>query len=245
MEAGRAAEPVRRNRYEEQKRKGGEALLRKVGDTPAVRRFLRYGKVSSWYSALFHVNRYLTWLREIKGAPLSTDELITDNLRCVYESGPVDVVRKRRHTDWLDEFVNDYLVKKGVVDQSRLTSASFVKLLYRRNDSPLFGNFSVTLQRAIPPPPPLPAEDVRAVLKALPLAQRVPLLLMWQSGTEINRVLSLIWGDLAGISSGEYPLKLAFVGRKRHRRPYHTYLGRDSIDSPKAEICFMGIVISD
>lgn len=196
---------VRRNRYEEQKRKSGEKLLLKIGDTPAMRRFLRYAKTSSWYSALFHIDRYFTWLRNVKGVTLTPDELWVDNLRCVFESGPIEVGRKRRHTDWLDEFVNVYLVKKGVVDQSRLTSASFVKLFYKRNDSPLYGNFAVTLQKPLPPPPPLPANDIRALLKALPIAQRVPLLLIWQSGMEVNKVLSLTWGDFPESFSSRAP----------------------------------------
>lgn len=223
------------NRYQEQKRRSGEKLLARIGDCRSVQRLLgKYGKVLSWYAALFHLNRYFTWLKEVKGITLSADELVMDNLRCVYESKPVDVATKRRHTDWLDEFVNQYLVGKGIVDQSRATTASFVKLFYLRNDSPLFGDFSVSLQSVRPSPPALEADDVRVVLKALPLAQRIPLLLMWQGGIEINRALTLTWGDVVEIDRGVYPLKLQFYGRKRHRRQYFTFLGRDSIDGLKA-----------
>lgn len=226
---------VQQNRYQEQKRRSGEKLLAKIGDCRSLQRLLgKYGKVLSWYAALFHLNRYFTWLRVNKGVTLNPDELVVDNLKCVYDSKPVDVATKRRHTDWLDEFVNQYLVGKEIADQSRATTASFVKLFYERNDSPLFGSFSVSLQSVRPSPPALEANDVRAVLKALPLAQRIPLLLMWQGGVEINRVLSLTWSDIAGIDNGEYPLKLQFYGRKRHRRQYFTFLGRDSIDGLKA-----------
>lgn len=226
---------VTETRYEKDKRKSGERYLARIGDCRSMQRFLgKYGKVLSWSAALFHMSRYFTWLREKKGITLTPDQLVVDNLKCVYESVAVDVTTKRRHTDWLDEFVNKYLVEKGVADQSRSTTASFVKLFYSRNDSPLFGDFSVSLHSVKPSPPPLEAEDVRAVLKALPLAQRTPLLIMWQGGIEINRVLFLTWGEIKGIAQGEYPLKLKFFGRKRHRRPYHTYIGKDSIDGLKA-----------
>lgn len=59
---------VRRNRYEEEERRSGERLLRKVGDTLAMQRFLRYAKTSSWYTALIHIHRYFAWLREAEAS---------------------------------------------------------------------------------------------------------------------------------------------------------------------------------
>lgn len=226
---------MQQNRYAEQSRKSGERFLARIGDCRSIQRILmKYGKVLSWSACLFHLDRYFTWLREKKGVTMSPDELIQDNLKCVYESASIDVQTKRRHTDWLDEFVNRFLVDKGIVDQSRATTASFVRLFYSRNDSPLFGAFAVSLHAVRPPPPPLEANDIRAVLKALPLAQRIPLLMMWQGGIEINRVLSLTWRDVSGIEQGDYPLRLQAYGRKRHRRVFHTYVGRDSIAGVKA-----------
>jgi hypothetical protein len=34
----------------------------------------------------------------VKGASMGPDELILDNLRCVFETGPIDVQTKRKHT---------------------------------------------------------------------------------------------------------------------------------------------------
>jgi integrase len=109
-----------------------------------------------------------------------------------------------------------------------------VKVFYRRNDSQLVGDFSVAEGPAITPDKALLADDVRVVLKTLSLASRIPFLMEWQSGVEINRLLSLRWEQVAKLWEGEYPLKLEFTGRKRHRKQYHTYLGRDSIEHLKA-----------
>ncbi len=59
------------------------------------------------------------------------------------------------------------------------------------------------------------------------------MLCVWQSGIEINRVLSLIWSKVEGIEKGEYPLRVELFGRKKHDRPYFTYLGRDAIEHLK------------
>jgi len=56
------------------------------------------------------LNQYLEWLKEAKGVEMSPDDLITHNLRAVYESSATDVKRKRTHTGWLDEYINDYLL---------------------------------------------------------------------------------------------------------------------------------------
>jgi integrase len=221
-------------RYEGQRERSGEKLLASLGDSRAVERMMtRYGKTNSKTTILFHLTRYLKFLREEKGVLMTPDELITDNLRCVCNSEATDVQRKRKHTDWLDEFVNRVLVERGIVDSSRYITASVVKQFYARNDSPMFGSFGVSLHSVRPPPPALIADDIRAVLKALPLAQRTPLLITWQSGVEINRVLGLTWDDVKGIDSGS-PVKLQFYGRKKHRKPYFTYIGRDSVTNLKA-----------
>lgn len=209
----------------------GEKVLKDIGEYKSVERFIsRYGKTSSRTAALFHLGRYLAWLRDKKGVGMNPDELILDNLRCVFESKPVDVATKRRHMDWLDEFTNTYLKGKKIVDGSRAVSASMVKQFYERNDSALFGDFAVALDAVRPPPPPLEAQDIRVVMRSLPLQHRLPLIGVWQGGIEINRVLALTWKDIDGKG---YPLKLQFFGRKRHRRAYHTYEGRDFVEGLK------------
>jgi integrase len=53
---------------------------------------------------------------------------------------------------------------------------------------------------------------------------------MWQSGCEVGKILSLKWGDLQEVEPGRRSA-LEFVGRKRHRRAYFTFLGRDSTEA--------------
>jgi integrase len=73
--------------------------------------------------------------------------------------------------------------------------------------------------------------DDRTVLKALPVQIRLPYLLAWQVGLEIDKVLSPRWKDVyEGLEKGDRPLKLTFSGRKRMIRPYFTFIGSDSID---------------
>jgi len=211
-----------------------ERLLLTWGGYESVRRFMRkISKVATRFAYLSMLNQYMTWLREAKQVTMDPDDLVQDNLVCVYNSSPTDVKTKRRHTDWLDEYVNDYLLNKGL-GTKRASSAAAVRMFYKRNDSQLVGDFSVAEGRAVTPDRALLADDVRVVLKTLPLHSRTPLLLEWQSGVEVNRVLSLRWGQVARMWEGEYPLKLEFTGRKRHRKQYHTYLGRDSIEHLKA-----------
>lgn len=211
-----------------------ERLLLAWGGYESVRRFMgKISKPATRYAYLSMLSQYMAWLREAKGVTMDPDELVKDNLECVYNSPPTDVGTKRRHTDWLDEYVNDFLLSRGV-GTKRASAAAAVRMFYKRNDSQLVGDFSVAEGRAVTPDKALLADDVRVVLKTLPLHTRTPLLMEWQSGVEVNRVLSLRWGQVAKLWEGEYPLKLEFTGRKRHRKQYHTYLGRDSIDHLKA-----------
>jgi len=53
------------------------------------------------------------------------------------------------------------------------------------------------------------------------------LVVSWQSGIEINRVLSM------KLPTGPPPQKVDLFGRKRHRRPYWTYIGADSVEHLK------------
>ncbi|MGD0330915.1 MAG: tyrosine-type recombinase/integrase [Nitrososphaeria archaeon] len=206
---------------------------RKIGESKTVERFIRkIGKPTTQSSYLIALSKYFQWLRE-KGADMDPDQLIRDNLQCIYGSGPSDVETKRKHTDWLDEYVNRKLLEAGSSESSRMIVSSAIKQFYKRNDSPLFGDFSVSIQQMKEPPKPLEADDIRKVLKALPLSLRTPLLLAWQSGIEIGRVLSLTWRQVENIDSGECPLKINLYGRKRHRKTYFSFVGKDSIEHLK------------
>ncbi len=209
-----------------------ESKLQEMGQSEAVQRFLnKYGKDNTKRIYAISLALYLRRLRE-RGINLTPDELVVDNLRCIYESSATDVQTKRKHTDWLDEYINRHLVEKENAQNTRIVTAAAIQQFYARNDSPLFGDFQVSRQSPREPPRPLDPADVRSVLKALAPDLRTPLLCVWQSGVEINRVLSLTWGKLEGIdhSRGDGPLKLEFYGRKKHSRAYYTFLGRDAVE---------------
>jgi integrase len=165
---------------------------------------------------------------------MSPSELLTDNLTCIYNSGRVDVATKRRHRAWLQDFVNVVMLAEGAAETTRMSVASTVSNFYGSGDSPLFGKIAVSRESPKASRPALSAPDIRAVLNSLSLTTRTPLLLVWQSGCEINRVLSLRWGDLANMDKSECPLKFSFPGRKRHRKAYHTYIGKDGVDGLRA-----------
>lgn len=165
----------------------------------------------------------------MKGVKLDPDELILDNLKCVFESAATNTLTKRQHIDWLSEYVNGSMVESGLSESKRFMAAATVRMFYRANDSQLFGAFKIAQAAVVPPLKALRAEDIRLVLSVLPVNVKAPLVCVWQSGIEIGRVLSFRWKDLEGLDGGEYPLKLTLYGRKRHRRTYSTFLGRDSI----------------
>ena len=202
--------------------------LKEIGPSEAVDRYLRrYTKVRVRRLYAFHLALYFRWLKR-KGALTTPDELVVDNLRCIYKSEPEDVATKRRHREWLEEYVNVGLGRLS--ESSRRLAVAAVKGLYLSNDSPLFGRVAVSLPEARDPPRTPKADDIRRVLKALPLGYRAPLLCEWQSGMEINRVLGLRWKDVHGYDTAGGFLKLSFNGRKKHRKRYGTYVGRDTIE---------------
>ena len=210
-----------------------ERNLRAIGESQALRTFLAgYGKVRTKSLYVESLKMYFDWLREERGAALSPDDLIRANLKNIYESSAVDVLAKKQHLSWLDEYVNTYLVGLGKSESRRTVVAAAVKQFYERNDSQLFGFFKVSQGPDTLRDKPLRAADIRAVLLALPLGVRAPYLCEWQSGIEINKLLGLRWTDLGDLSV--HPLKLQFSGRKRHRRPYFTFLGRDAISAIRA-----------
>ncbi len=201
-------------------------FLEAWGKYECVQRFIRkYGKLNTIRGYLADLDLYFRWLPNA-GENLNPDELIRDNLRCVYGSAPEEVNVKRKHTDLLDRYANVQLVEKGVGYSSRHRKVACIREFYRRNDSPLFGDFSLAdgkLEQRRKTPS---AEDVREVLKTLPLQQKAPLVLMWQTGAEPAAALALKWGEVN--LEGRY-IKLEFSGRKRHKRPYFKLAGKDSI----------------
>jgi integrase len=202
--------------------------LREIGPSPAVDRFLRkYGNVRTKATYALELALYLRWLKS-KGVSTSPDGLVEDNLRCVFESKPTDVSTKRRHTDLLSEYVNSYLVEKDYSEQKRACAASAIRGLYKSNDSPLFGDYAMAQQAPEAPAKPLYPEDIRKVLKAMPVRCRAPLVVAWQTGIEINRVLSMKFPE-----GGAPPLKVELYGRKGHRKAYWTYAGADSLEHLK------------
>ncbi|MDA4135171.1 MAG: hypothetical protein OK441_06345, partial [Thaumarchaeota archaeon] len=154
--------------------------------------------------------------------------MIEDNLKAIYESKSTDVSTKRRHCDYMDRYVNDHLVKKGLREGTRATMAAAVSQFYRRNDSPLFGNFQVSREKADrQPPEPLNPSDIRRVLKVLSVSVRTPLLIEWQSGVEINRVLGFRWGLFEEALSGSGP--------DRNRQVYYSRMGSFSLSCKRPD----------
>jgi hypothetical protein len=114
------------------------------GGHESVRRFMRkISKPATRYAYLSMLSQYMAWLREAKQVSMDPDELVKDNLECVYNSPATDVRTKRRHTDWLDEYVNDYLLSRGV-GTKRASAAAAVRMFYKRNDSQLVGDCSLS-----------------------------------------------------------------------------------------------------
>jgi integrase len=198
--------------------------LRKIGPSDSVTRFLsKYGNVRTRAIYACELYLYLRWLNG-KTRTLTPDELVHDNLVCVFKSEAVDVATKRKHTDWLNEYVNIDMIANGNSESKRRLAAATIKEFYKRNDALLYGDFSLAGQAPSPPLKALYPDDIRKVLLALPLRTRTPLLLSWQSGIEINRVLS----NRFPIDQAP-PVKIDLYGRKSHRRTYSTFIGGDSV----------------
>jgi len=208
-------------------------ILTALGNGEAIRRFtMKYGNTGTKLNYLSILKRYFAWLKS-QGMTLSPDELATDNLVCVFKSDPTDVRTKRRHRDLMNQYLNVYLLEAGLSLSYRRSAVSAISEFYRTNDSELFGHFQLATQEVTPPMKALKADDIRSVLKALPINLRTPLLVEWQSGIEINRVLSLTWKEIPGLEKGDCPVRIDLFGRKGHRRTYATFIGRDSINHIK------------
>jgi integrase len=202
-------------------------FMEKWGGHESVQRFVRkyHLKLNTCRGYLADLDLYFDWL-QVVGVTMNPDELIMDNLRCVFESGATEVGVKTAHTDLLDEYANIYLVEKGLSYASRHRTVAAIREFYRRNNAALFGDFTLADGKAKKRLKTPSSTDIRTVLKALPIYHRAPLVLMWQTAAEPAAILSLKWGDVN--LEGRY-LKLDFAGRKKHKLEYFTLAGKDSI----------------
>ncbi len=122
--------------------------LEELGPYDSVKRFFsKYANVRTRCVYAVYLALYFRWLKG-QGVILNPDALLNENLENVYGSGPTDVARKRRHTDLLNSYVNGYLVEGGKSDADRKVRAAAIMMFYKRNDSPLFGDFSLALKKA-------------------------------------------------------------------------------------------------
>ena len=166
----------------------------------------------------------------MKRVQLSPRELVEENLRNVYESGPLEVDRKRMHTDWLEEYlaIDGPLVGRGN-KYKRLVAAS-VRSFYTRNDSPLFGDFKVPEdnyeeRRSRP----ISVEEATKLINLLPFRAKVVAVCQLQSGIRITELLRLKYKELAeGLEKDRMPLKVPL--RNDNGREYFTYLGEDAVN---------------
>ena len=203
-----------------------DGFLKEIGSSETVERFLSgYGNVRTRATYACELALYFRWLKS-KGLESNPDALIRNNLKCVYESKPTDVLTKRKHTDLLGEYINVYLMEQDSSESKRSLSSAAIRSFYESNDSALFGHWKRAEQKPEAPSPPLGAGDIRKVLLAMPMRMRTPLVVVWQSGIEINRVLEMDWSFARG---KEGPVKVELMGRKNHRKGYSTFIGTDSL----------------
>jgi integrase len=218
------------NKVEQYYRAALDNTLRRIGPSKAVERFLsKYGNVRT--QAIYASQLWLYW-QYLLGEGLTPrgatepGALITDNLVCVFESKATDVDAKRKHTDFLGDYVNKHLLQeRGCSESKRRLAAAAIKEFYKKNDSPLWGDFTIASQPLKAPVKALYAEDIRRVLLALPVRTRTPLLISWQSGIEINRVLSMTFPV-----DQVPPVSVPLFGRKGHRKSYSSFIGTDAVN---------------
>ncbi len=107
--------------------------LREIGESEAVNRFL--SKYGNWRTKAIYACEIKLYLRNLKTdlkVDLTADQLVKDNLECIFNSDATDVRAKRKHTDWLSEYVNEYLIRRGTSDAHRELAASVAALLVMR-----------------------------------------------------------------------------------------------------------------
>jgi hypothetical protein len=136
----------------------------------SVKLFLSgYGKVRTKTAYMSCLKMYKRWLVESKGIMLTFDELVLENLKNVFDSRGSDIGTKRAHMDLLNEYLNDYLVKRGLSESRRNIAKATVFEFYKRNDAALYGHFEMAAGPMPERQKPLAAKDIREVMEALPL----------------------------------------------------------------------------
>jgi hypothetical protein len=105
-----------------------ERSLGELAKNEAVSRFMTsYGNLRTRRAYAAHLANYFRWLKT-KGLDLAPDQLIVDNLRCIYHSEPEDVASKRKHRALLEEFANVNMIERGFAEISRLALAPSTSL---------------------------------------------------------------------------------------------------------------------
>jgi len=166
----------------------------------------------------------------VKRVQLSPGELIKENLKNVYESGPLQVDRKRAHTDWLEEYLAVDGPLSGRGNKYKRLVAAAVRSFYKRNDSPLFGDFKVPEdnyeeRRSRP----IAVQEAIKLVNLLPFRAKVAAVCQLQSGIRITELLRLKYKELAeGLEKNQLPLKVPL--RNDRGREYFTYLGEDAVN---------------
>jgi integrase len=209
------------------------------GEDPAVRRWLRkYGSGATRRGFGYRVAKYLQWLRESRGVYLSPSELLKANLENVYGSGPTEIDLKRQHTNWLEEFVSLDGPLGGQSNSYRMTVATAVRSFYKRNDSPLFGDFEVPFNAyEVKLTTQIDVEEARRCITVLPLRSKAICICLLQSGMRISEFLQLKWKMVqAGVEKGELPVKIRL--RSDKGREYFTFLGEDGVAALKMYLIF-------
>src|SRR5450756_2522931 len=108
-----------------------EKYLEELGPSKAVDLFLsKYGNLNTRVGYAGELVFYLRWLRKAHEVRMNPDELVLDNLQAVYESKAVDVTTKRRHNDWLNEYINHYLLDQGFSEGKRHLALHAIRQFY-------------------------------------------------------------------------------------------------------------------
>ena len=211
-----------------------------ASDMAVVRWLGKYGSVATQRDFAFYLLRYVNWLRGTKGVNLSPSELVRANLGNVYESGPMDVERKRQHTDWLQEFVGLHGPLRELSNSYRRTAAAAVRSFYRRNDSPLFGDFHVpfnAMEEKLTQQ--ITVEEAKNYIAVLPVRSRVVCQCLLLCGMRVSEFLQLRWRNLmTQLERGDNPLKI--ILRNDRGREYFTFLGTEGIEALKLYLRYRG-----
>src|SRR2546422_4128957 len=118
------------SQLQRQNEREAQRYLAQLGNSEGVTRFAsKYGIASTKRIYLISLVLYFRWLKSI-GVVLTPDELVEDNLKCFFNSQPTDVRTKRRHTDWLDRYINRNMVEEGYNEAMRTVTAAAIQQFY-------------------------------------------------------------------------------------------------------------------